>query len=756
MRLTYELKEQILKMIRTGPVIDNYSQLACGFDIETSSFSQNDKNYATMYIWQMSFATPSEMIVIHGRTWSEWISLMSEIKNTLYYMPHKPKLVIYVHNLSYEFYWIMSKLYINKVFARKRNKPIYCQSDNILFKCSYFLSNMSLRNLADEYGYSQKENMDYSLKRFWFTPLTKEEISYSETDVIIIAQYILDEIKRNGRIQDIPLTSTGYARRYCLNHIRSTTYFVGYKKNVQNMVDFDYDLFQILYNAYSGGYTHSNFTYTGITWEHIIPYDFNSSYPGVMVRKKFPSKFRQVTNPTVSKLNEFIKEGKYAIVMRIKLKNLMSIKQNSILSVNKCKAEGEVIVDNGRLRHAKYVDVTLTDLDYKLLKLFYQFDKDIEIVSMYISQYRYLPKSFIEAILKLYHDKTTLKGTEDPILKRRYAISKALLNSLYGMCVTNPLNDEIIFNPENTDDVWSKVECDPNEGLEKYKNSIKLFTAYQWGVWVSAWARYELLTTVSEIDDIVIYCDTDSIKAFDNPKLYEAIERKNKIIHSENLEIMKIYHLTDDQISPLQHELGLWDKEKIYKYFKTLGAKRYVFTKEKTPDEFEITIAGVPKDKGAYYIARKAEEEGISPFELFDDELDIPAETFFSQNEKFQLNKLSMQYIANNPFEMEAIDYLGNKGVIKELTYVYAKPVGFTMDMQETYLSLIGILSKEEPTGGECSLQLSFYETSVLNSKFKEREMSRYVTRREQILQHTTSPQFASGIQPDFWGKVEW
>ena len=71
-----------------------YKNLFCAFDIETT----NDLsiNQAYMYIWQMQI----EEQTIVGRTWGEWLEFMERISSRL---KENEYLMIYVHNLSFEF-----------------------------------------------------------------------------------------------------------------------------------------------------------------------------------------------------------------------------------------------------------------------------------------------------------------------------------------------------------------------------------------------------------------------------------------------------------------------------------------------------------------------------------------------------------------------------------------------------------------------------------------------------------------------------
>ena len=66
----------------------------------------------------------------------------------------------------------------------------------------------------------------------------------------------------------------------------------------------------------------------------------------------------------------------------------------------------------------------------------------------------HLPKEIIETILKLYKDKTELKGVEGK--ETEYLHSKELLNSIYGMCVTSIVHDCVTFGADG----W---ETQPNK-----------------------------------------------------------------------------------------------------------------------------------------------------------------------------------------------------------------------------------------------------------------------------------------------------
>ena len=117
----------------------------------------------------------------------------------------------------------------------------------------------------------------------------------------------------------------------------------------------------------------------------------------------------------------------------------------------------------------------------------------------------------------------------------------------------------------------------------------------------TAWARYELEEAIKLAGDGFLYCDTDSVKYIGNAdfsSLNERLKRRSK----ENGA-----YATDPKGKV--HYLGVWEYEGEYKTFKTLGAKKYVYTDE--DNKVHVTIAGVNKKKGAAELAARG---GVTAF----------------------------------------------------------------------------------------------------------------------------------------------
>lgn len=301
-----------------------YYNFPVAFDIETSNATVTNDNgteidVAFMYVWQMSF----NGAVIMGRTWDECIAVLTHIKKRLI-LDRWHRLVIYIHNLGYEFAFIHKYLDIDRVFAISSRSPIIVEcADGLEFRCSYKLSMLSLdsvaKNLVSHDIRKLKGNLNYDLVRHSETPLTPQEIDYCVNDVQILVAYISEEINKNGNIAKIPMTATGYARRFCrescLNPVEENKKRVegritnkAYRK-LMKFLTLEPDEYKMLKSAFQGGFTHANAHYYNDVLEHVASFDFTSAYPSSMVLEEYPMSRGEFIN--VSGLDELRELMKY-------------------------------------------------------------------------------------------------------------------------------------------------------------------------------------------------------------------------------------------------------------------------------------------------------------------------------------------------------------------------------------------------------------------------------------------------------------
>ena len=194
-----------------------YFDVVCAFDIETTTIHEEECNYfhsdfGFMYIWQFCIG----QTICVGRTWDEYREFLDNLKEILG-VDWRTRLVVYVHNLQFEFQFLRNFFKVEKVFARHKRDVIYAVVEDIEYRCSYALSNMSLdRFLKNSKGVENfklnGDDFNYRIKRYPDTPLTKEEMEYCVVDVLGLCQAIKSKLDEDT-LCTIPMTSTGYIRR---------------------------------------------------------------------------------------------------------------------------------------------------------------------------------------------------------------------------------------------------------------------------------------------------------------------------------------------------------------------------------------------------------------------------------------------------------------------------------------------------------------------------------------------------------------
>lgn len=653
-----------------------YFDTPCAFDIETTSFiSYNGEKTAIMYEWTLGV----NGLVIIGRTWDEFLKCIEKLIECLDISLNK-RLVIYVHNLSYEFQFICKRFEWEKVFAIDNRKPVYATTtDGIEFRCSYLLSGYALAKLAKNLTTIKIEklvgDLDYSLLRHSDTPLTDKEKGYCVNDVKIVMAYIYERIQLDGGITRIPLTKTGYVRQYCRHECFKNEKSTKYRKNreyydLMNELTIEPEEYKQLKRAFQGGFTHANPFFFGKEVQHVGSDDFTSSYPCVMVAEMFPmSKAEVVDIKSKEDLEYNLKY--YCCLFDAEFINIDSkVLFDNYISISRCWDVEKPIVNNGRLVSAKRIRITLTEQDYNIIKVFYK-SEHFGVSNFRRYKKSYLPTPLVKSILKLYSDKTTLKGVEGKEVE--YLQSKEKINACYGMIVTDIVRDSYIYTDE-----WLPDTPDFNTAIEKYNNSSNRFLFYPWGVWVTAYARRNLFTGIIEFKNDYIYSDTDSIKTVNRENHIKYINAYNEMIRNRLYKAMDFHCLSHDLIEPTTVKgekkcLGVWDFEGYYERFKTLGAKRYMVQKN---GEINITVSGLNKKIVVPYLKQKF---GDDIFKEFKQGLYIPPE---------YTGKNTHTYIDSERSGV-LTDYLGNKCTYHELSAVHMEGADYHLSLSKEYIDYL-------------------------------------------------------------------
>ena len=171
------------------------SNVASVFDIEATSFYKGEEKQCTMYAWVFGLNGRC----IRGRNWEEFLEVIDTLKKE-YELSINKRLIIYVHNLAYEFQWFKRYFEWDNVFSLDTRKPLYAvTTDGIEFRCSYLLSGYSLESLGKNLTKYKVDkavgDLDYRLLRHSKTPLTKKEWGYILKDGLVVMAHIQEEIE---------------------------------------------------------------------------------------------------------------------------------------------------------------------------------------------------------------------------------------------------------------------------------------------------------------------------------------------------------------------------------------------------------------------------------------------------------------------------------------------------------------------------------------------------------------------------------
>lgn len=619
-----------------------YINLACSFDIEATTILTSEPAYAFMYQWQYCI----EDYVFMGQTWEQFIEFSELLKNrlNLYISSDDNRqlngrsLVTYIHNFSYEFQFMRYFLgeLVNPLITDKYSPLLIHTRAGHTYRCSYRLSNKSLEAFTKGLPHAKLAgDLDYNVIRYPHPEdpkngLTDTELAYCYNDVKGLSEAIRDRLEKDKyTIATIPLTSTGYVRKDTQRSMN---------KNPRNRGKFQDtkltpNLYRLCRAAFRGGNTHANAIHSGVLMGEpckkypeakggkIYHYDIGSSYPASILCSTYPIGpfLSMYCNPkpiyykdNTRLINSLAKAAKYyCMLLRVRMTNIKYIGSCGVPYIARSKSlfrlsdQPEIVEDNGRIFSAPLIELVLTEIDLDIILRNYEY-KEIYFVEAYKSYRGKLPEELRNVVLDYYKRKTLLKHAESEEDQYNYAKAKENLNSTYGMMVMRI--DRLEF--EYIDNEYKEIHKTLQEQIDKYYSSKSNLLQYQWGVWVTANSRARLQRGLDICGPDLIYTDTDSV-FFINDDHIKEFEALNKELESEAIAAGAIAENRAGESFPI----GLWDREKDCILFKTLGAKKYLYSID--GNIIESTIAGVSKKLGSEFFTKRG-------FEAFENNTVIP------------------------------------------------------------------------------------------------------------------------------------
>ena len=357
------IKQKINKanVIKVSDKKGSYLDISVSFDTETTSTYVDEDKFAFMYVWQFGI----DGYYCYGRTWAQFINLCSKLQSYGELSKDK-KLIIYIHNLSFEFQFFRKYFKWINVFATDKREPIKALCTyGIEFRDSLILSGYKLENVANNLETHKVKklvgDLDYSLVRNSKTTFTEKELGYMKHDVEILVDYIDEQREQYGDITKIPLTNTGRVRNlvrkecYGNNKYNRSKYY----KYIKNLT-LDSETYLELKQAFAGGFTHGNPKHIGKTYHNVSSIDFTSSYPTVMISEKYPvSQAFNFVWQGMERFNELC--DKRLVIFQVEFTDLISkIEYDNYISKSKAITTKGVTENNGRVYSADYLSIVIT------------------------------------------------------------------------------------------------------------------------------------------------------------------------------------------------------------------------------------------------------------------------------------------------------------------------------------------------------------------------------------------------------------
>ena len=663
----YQLLNNVLYKKKTGKGrAGTYNDVIIMADTETSKrpdwheldeFGNTDPQENHICAWSISFRFfHMNIVTLYGTRPSEFCMMLHNLRNVL----KGDDIYIYFHNLSYDHFFLRRFIYQEFGIPKKElnTKPHYPVSlkfnNGIVLKDSLILAGCKLQKWAEDLNVEHQKavgSWDYDkIRNQSDNDFNSEELKYIECDTLAGVECIdalMSSLSKT--IYSIPLTNTGIPREEVRNRAKKNR---GHENFLRQALT--YEQYVKVKKLYHGGYSHGSRYIIGdqLVDENTLGFDFASSYPFCLTSQKFPCTAFKEHHKDEDPSYILNNADKFAFIFKITFINIRLkdiLEPMPALQTDKLDKTINLQTDNGRVIQCGFCDLYMCEQDLIVIDQIYTWDKAI-CSEIEIAGKDYLPRWFTDYVYELFEAKCRLKGG-DPIL---YALAKARINSVYGLTIQSCVRQEFIEVTEDGEyqineygdtaflksgmyrPDFSKKEKDE---YKKYLNRKNTVLPYQWGVYCTAYAFKHLFMLgrcvnryYKEDGSLAFpphwyYSDTDS--AYSDDWNYAELLKYNQRCK----EMLQANGYGAVYVNNKEFWLGIAEHKEpddTYTEFCVLGSKRYAGRSLKD-GEIHITVAGVPKEKGALtlkndlknfhedHIFRGEETGKLAHFYLFND-----------------------------------------------------------------------------------------------------------------------------------------
>ena len=628
-----EPQEWLVKVRQRGKKTVKTELCKRWISLDTETAWNHDEENPKAWIYQWAFKFGNQIVI--GRRPSEFIKALRVLANEFNLSPDR-QISVFVHNLSFDVeylrQWLVEEFGKARMLCVKPHKFISFEVGGFLFKCTWKLSNKSLRAWSSDLGTTHQKIAEkkiyYEEIHYQDEELKPENWEYQIKDVLVLDEAMEKQLAAYGdTMLTIPLTSTGYVRRDCRRN---------YRKDRRNRKRFlktrlCVESYALARDEFEGAISHgyrifANQTVRPGPGEYIRHRDFRSHYPSQQRTKQFPTGtfVKYGDHLDIDKIRELMKE--YNVLMRVCFENLTIRKGVALpcLSATRAykgrKGKVKIVEDNGRVLSIQGVfEVACTEIDLNWILRQYEVHA-YDVTEAWICAKGKMPKYMVETIDAYFLGKTKWKkelarakeAKEDKEqiiwLSMELMKSKNGLNGIYGMTATAIIRDTYQVDAENN---WTQETPDAAKAIDKYYGSENNFNRYQFGIYTTAYGRHELLwyaDLITREGGTVLYADTDSLFYVSNDRLESILEAENERRRERALAMGAYVEYEGEKINYDAFEL---EKEDIVS-FRFLHAKCYAYETREEDGSIELhcTIAGVNEWEDATHEYGRVDELG--------------------------------------------------------------------------------------------------------------------------------------------------
>lgn len=491
------------------------------------------------------------------------------------------------------------------------------------------------------------------------TLLSSQDMSMLNKFLEFEEKYLISLCKKYKRLSNIPNTlSTTIKQDLALNC------FAHGKKRYQKLLgyyDKDYGVhtipingvehFKFLEKSFQGGFVGYNSSHINETIKNVMCFDFVSSYIAWMLAGRYPMSYAgKMKNPSIEDVQSYLNRDDVGFICEVKFKGIRSISPCRCIKVSELIDEADPslgvrsimyennskFTDDGGLISSDCIDIITTSVDYSIYNKFYEWDS-VEFLYVELYNLDYLPNEYISVVKDLFYNKSINKGNPDTFIE---SVSKKKVNISYGLTVTGFWRTTYELNNNE----FNKNRVDLAPYIDDYNNFRGRFynrcSAYQWGVFCTAYARRSLFSIIYKLGDDWLYSDTDSAYFKFKPEHIEMINRYNNMIKNliSNSPIIKSESdfIVKSKYCDKVYQLGAFSLDDEYSEFKYLKSKTYLGLA--VDGHYKLVMSGCSNFNPDFF-------KTVKPFEWFDlnnENSIVPLEYCDTYNEYVQFKSVEV------------------------------------------------------------------------------------------------------------------